>query len=152
MADSTQLQTRPGVELYRLRTTADLAELTKIRHQLRESLAQLNGADELAAFLNKLELAVVETATNVIRHACRSERAKTLTHIVSLDAGLLTYEIVHDGIAFDGTDLETPEEIGPAEGGMGLFIIAQCVDSISYCQTDDGLQAIVLTKSLNKRE
>lgn len=148
MTESTTYPTRTGVELYRLRTAADLAELTVIRHQLRESLSQLSGAVELPEFINELELAVVETATNVIRHACQCEPARTLTHIISIDAGLLTYQIVHDGIAFDGGD--GTNEIEPAEGGMGLFIIAQCVDSISYSPSCDGLQAIVLTKALSK--
>ncbi|MDA0590139.1 MAG: ATP-binding protein [Planctomycetota bacterium] len=152
MTDSTTFQLRAGVELYRLHTAADLSELTRIRHQLRESVALLDGSVDLPDFLNELELAIVETATNVIRHACQSEPARTLTHIVSVDDGLLTYEIVHDGIAFEGGDRDVPEEIEPAEGGMGLFIIAQCVDSISYSPSCDGLQAIVLTKSLNKGE
>jgi anti-sigma regulatory factor (Ser/Thr protein kinase) len=152
MTEDTTTQTRTGVELYRLHTAADLSELTRIRHQLRESVALLDGSVDLPDFLNELELAVVETATNVIRHTCQCEPARTLTHIVSVDGGLLTYEIVHDGIAFEGGDGDVPEEIEPAEEGMGLFIIAQCVDSISYCPSCDGLQAIVLTKSLNKGE
>ena len=151
MTETTNIETRSGVELYRLQTDADLSELTHIRHALRESVANLSGAEELQGFLNELELAVVETATNVIRHACQ-EPARTLTHIVSIQSGLLTYEIVHDGLAVDGGKRDVPEEIEPAEGGMGLFIIAQCVDSISYSPTTDGLQAIVLTKSLNKGE
>ena len=131
MTEDTTTQTRTGVELYRLHTAADLSELTRIRHQLRESVALLDGSVDLPDFLNELELAVVETATNVIRHTCQCEPARTLTHIVSVDV---------------------PEEIEPAEEGMGLFIIAQCVDSIALGPSCDGLQAIVLTKSLNKGE
>lgn len=151
MTSSTINETGTGVELYRLQTSADLRELTRIRHALRESVAELPGADNLQEFLNEMELAVVETASNVIRHAC-PDRDRTLTHIVSLQSGLLTYEIVHDGIGFEGAESEVPEVTDPAEGGMGLFIIAQCVDSISYSPATDGLQAIVLTKTLNTAE
>ena len=41
MTENTTTQTRTGVELYRLHTAADLSELTRIRHQLRESVALL---------------------------------------------------------------------------------------------------------------
>ncbi len=137
-----------SAEQRELEVPADLAELSRIRRHLREACGLLAVSDP--EFINELELAVVETVTNVIRHSCQGGTGQQLIHRVSRCEDELQYAVTHNGDAFDSDSADVPDEIEPAEGGMGLFIIRQCVDAVTYESTDDGRQRITLSKKLAK--
>lgn len=84
-----------------------------------------------------LELAVVEAATNVVRHAYGGRGGRVDLELSREDA-VITLAVVDDGTAFDPTRVPPPREPDPAdpstwpEGGMGLPIIRAACDELRY--------------------
>ena len=81
---------------------------------------------------DKLNLAAIEVATNIIRHVS-SPLADTsfVLHLLQLPT-TLTLEFYYVGAPFDPTQAEAPDFSGQKEGGFGLFIIQNCVDQVDY--------------------
>lgn len=100
--------------------------LAEIRHWLSERV-QLSPTQH-----DKLNLAAVEVATNIIRHVS-APLADTpfVLHLLQLPT-TLTLEFYYVGAPFDPTLAEAPDFSGKKEGGFGLFIIQNCVDQVDY--------------------
>jgi anti-sigma regulatory factor (Ser/Thr protein kinase) len=129
-----------------LETTTDLGELTRIRKHLRgvcETLEQFRGKGRE---IGELELAVIEAVTNVIRHSVDDAEHHAISHKITVAGSKLVYAIEHRGQSFDPTSVDVPDSIKPMEGGMGLFIMEQFLDEVSYTQIDKNTQCILLTK------
>lgn len=84
-----------------------------------------------------LELAVVEAATNVVRHAYGGRGGRVELDLAR-EGAVLTLSVVDSGTAFDPTCVPAPREPDPAdpstwpEGGMGLPIIRAACDELRY--------------------
>ena len=84
-----------------------------------------------------LELALVEAATNVVRHAYGGRGGRVEVEL-SREGSAITLAVVDSGIAFDPTSVPPPREPDPAdpstwpEGGMGLPIIRAACDELRY--------------------
>ncbi len=124
---------------------SDLAELAKLREFCSDvfSLACPNrDVREDDKFIN-VQLALNEACANVMEHGYDFVPEQPIRCVASWDDKQLCFHIEHEGKAF-----VEPEQIAqidrPLEGGMGLFLIQQCVDQVQYCQTDSGRQCIRL--------
>lgn len=119
-------------------------------------LAQAEGGDELAAAM--LELAVVEAATNLLRHGLVGQVANV--EILATRSGAHVVVILQDQGQtipqgqFDqalARLVERPEAEAPEalpEGGWGLALIQQSVRHWQY-RVEDGLNQLVLWADLN---
>ena len=57
-------------------------------------------------------------------------------------------QIIHAGRPYTYDEENVPEVVMPKEGGMGLYLISMCVDSISNFVRPDGTSQIRLIKTL----
>lgn len=84
-----------------------------------------------------LELAVVEAATNVVRHAYGGRGGRVDLELAR-DGATIALSVVDSGTAFDPTGVPAPREPDPGdpstwpEGGMGLPIIRAACDELHY--------------------
>jgi serine/threonine-protein kinase RsbW len=102
-----------------------------------------NALDEIAR--HRWELAAVEAASNIIRHAYQG-RPGVVQLTTEVYPGRLMLSLRHQGRPFEpapGAE-EAPDE--PGEGGMGLYLIRTCTDEVRYSQEADGWSSIEMTK------
>lgn len=84
-----------------------------------------------------LELAVVEAATNVVRHAYRGQGGRVDLEL-SREGRVIVLAVVDTGLSFDPTRVPPPRDLDPddpstwPEGGMGLPIIRAACDELRY--------------------
>ncbi|MCP9760560.1 PAS domain S-box protein [Aquitalea sp. S1-19] len=103
-----------------------MSELASLRSWIREH------ARLAEARLDALELATVEVATNIIRHAraelCDADfvaRLRQHEHTIVL-------ELCYIGDCFDPNKAPEPDFSGNSDGGFGVFIIRKSVNRVSY--------------------
>jgi anti-sigma regulatory factor (Ser/Thr protein kinase) len=88
-----------------------------------------------------LELAVVEAATNVVRHAYGGRGGRVEVELAR-EGKAIALTVLDSGISFDPTLVPPPREPDPAdpstwpEGGMGLPIIRAACDELRYASGD----------------
>jgi len=113
------------------------------------------GFSELDAY--QLELCVVEAINNVIIHAYGKEAGHEVEVIFSLHQDKLVIDVCDAGKTMAHDVLEKknlssldfdPEDLGSIpEGGMGLVIIKEIMDSTGY-KTENGKNCLTMTKKL----
>lgn len=97
-----------------------------------------------------LELALVEAATNVVRHAYKGREGATIALALGRDGAQMWVSIRDRGSAFDPSSIPEPEEPDPddpstwPEGGMGLPIMRSACDRLEYLTTPDGENRLTL--------
>lgn len=105
----------------------------------KELASQILNEEALA----EVELAVVEAINNTIKHACSGSDKYQITINFKLTEKSITIDLADQGkaldqalfqsmvkkdcIEFDRDDIESYPE-----GGMGLFIIQNCMDEVTY--------------------
>jgi len=122
-----------------------LKELDNFRSFLKENLGNEQppiAEDALAA----LELAAVEAATNIMRHAHGDLPDESFTFVMHRNPGDLALEYLYHGTPFDRSTAREPDFSGQREGGFGLFIIDEIMDRVEYSDNGKGLIRIVLGK------
>lgn len=92
------------------------------------AVAPLAGAADEARF--RVELALTEVLTNILRHSGGSAPIRVRWRASGCGLQVL---LVADGVAFDMSraDAQLPIEL-LAEGGRGLFLIRECVTRLGY--------------------
>ncbi|HEY7168879.1 MAG TPA: SpoIIE family protein phosphatase [Candidatus Binatia bacterium] len=128
-----------------LQIRSDLKELRRAREFVRlfcHDLSEL--LDE--ATVAKLELAVNEAASNIMKHAYQG-RADQL---IDIDAEALPTQVSvrlhHLGDPFDPSTISPPALDGSQESGFGIYLISQSVDAVRYYRDERGKNCIALTK------
>jgi len=108
--------------------------------------------------LNKLTLAVDEAVTNVMEHAYEYDLEGEMHIQVVLEANDTQFvACIRDwGKAFDPTAVPTPDLTRHvAEGrrhGLGIFLIRQIMDEVSYRSTPEGCNELRLLKRAKASE
>ena len=115
-----------------LRLFADLSRLATIRQFVAQTGHDL-GLDERMIY--ELQLAVDEASTNVVRHAYGGQGGEVEVTVEEIESGVRM--IVRDwGEPFDPMRVPAPDVSAPLEqrklGGLGLFLISQVMDSVSF--------------------
>lgn len=104
------------------------------------------GIDDGAAM--ELNLALVETANNIVQHGGEGAGGKIgLSVELSAERAIL---VLTDGGPPAPADLFTVDATAPdplAESGRGMMILHQCVDSVAY-DSKGGVNTLTLTKRL----
>ena len=102
-----------------------------------------------------LELAVVEAATNVVRHAYEGKGGRVEVELAR-EGNAMTLSVVDSGRSFDPTRVPPPRELDPddpstwPEGGMGLPIIRAACDELRY-RSEGGKNRLTLHLTLGER-
>ena len=103
-----------------------------------------------------LELAVVEAATNVVRHAYGGRGGRVDVELAR-EGNAIDLSVVDSGASFDPTRVPPPREPDPAdpstwpEGGMGLPIIRASCDELRY-RSEEGRNRLTLFLRLDGPE
>ncbi|WP_163295764.1 ATP-binding protein [Desulfovibrio sp. JC022] len=84
-----------------------------------------------------IDLAVSEAVSNAIRHSNSPEDSSIALRLIS-DGTKLIIEVEDSGPGFDFELIQTPDLNTPQEGGYGLFLIKQVMDSVKYERRQDG--------------
>jgi len=103
-----------------------------------------------------IELCVVEAITNSIKHACCGESGHEITVVFTLTQEDVTFDICDTGACsmnpevLDKAVIEPPginisDIEGIAEGGRGLGIMKEIMDSVTY-RSEAGENCLTLTK------
>jgi serine/threonine-protein kinase RsbW len=101
-----------------------------------------------------LELAVVEAATNVVRHAYGGRGGRVEVELAR-DGREVELSVLDAGLSFDPTRVPAPREPDPGdpatwpEGGMGLPIIRAACDELRY-RSEDGRNRLTLLLTVDE--
>lgn len=107
-----------------------------------------------ASSVDDIELAVVEVVNNCIEHACADSDKHQISIEFWLNKDSLSIEISDQGKAIDPAWLDSfnadfdfdPDDLeNLPEGGMGLKIVKNCMDEVSY-QNSNERNCWLLTK------
>lgn len=112
---------------------------------IRQKIAEV-ALDQSEEFVNMLQLAAFESATNIIRHSPARLKNAPITLALSRTAQSISVELIYEGAPFVPPDTTSPDFSGNSEGGFGLFIISSSVDQVTYDSPMPGLARIRLVK------
>jgi serine phosphatase RsbU (regulator of sigma subunit)/anti-sigma regulatory factor (Ser/Thr protein kinase) len=93
-----------------------------------------------------LILASFEAATNIIRHARLLVGDATITCRITRESDALAVEMVYPSESFTAPTQVNPDMSGESEGGFGLYIIEQSVDSVEYASPMPGVASVRVVK------
>ena len=130
-----------------------------ILHNQVEQISQLEGfiseiADETGmdpALAMSMNLALEEAVTNVVLYAYPEGTDGEVNIDARFDKGILTFVLKDSGVPFDPTAKEDADiTLGIEErpiGGLGIFLVKQLMDTVSY-NYSDGCNILTMTKKL----
>ncbi len=124
----------------RLDITNTLEESKKLPAFIEELSSEYGLSPTLS---NTLNLALEEALVNVIQYAypAGTTGAISLTASVSTDTKVLTFTLRDKGIAFNPLEASAPDiTLGVEDrpiGGLGIFLVKQLMDSVSYQRLGD---------------
>lgn len=103
----------------------------------------------------RLELAVVEAVTNVVKYGYADRSDGEIELHISKSDEFLEFSIIDEGAPFDPSqaalfhfDAQNLEEL--PESGMGILLIRDAVDDLSYARKD-GKNHLTLRKRISRR-
>lgn len=130
-----------------------------ILHNQVEQISQLECfiseiADETGmdtALAMSMNLALEEAVTNVVLYAYPEGTDGEVNIDARFDKGILTFVLKDSGVPFDPTAKEDADiTLGVEErpiGGLGIFLVKQLMDTVSY-NYSDGCNILTMTKKL----
>ncbi|GAB6139292.1 ATP-binding protein [Methylosoma difficile] len=102
-----------------------------IGEQLAKKLEGYNGDKDALAY--HLNLVLTEATANAIKHSADPHHGNdTVRILITIDDTLLNIKVFDHGQGFDLETVPLPDFEHPQEGGMGLFLIKNLMDSVSY--------------------
>ena len=130
--------------LARLEITSELRQLSRVRDFIN-AFCQGPDAPAIAEPIRwQLALGINEAVANIIRHAYQGRTGEPIHIAAMATAQRVRIEIAHQGQPWCPAAIPLPQAAGGSEGGYGLFIMENYIDTVSY---DRG--RILLEKSLN---
>jgi anti-sigma regulatory factor (Ser/Thr protein kinase) len=131
-----------------LHLTNDVMEVPRLTDFIND-VCQSLGIEEVLTM--QLTLAVEEAAVNVMNYAYEPGTVGTVDLDAETGDGELKIIISDSGVAFDPTqkaeaDITLTAEERPI-GGLGIFLVRQIMDNVSY-RRQDGRNILTLTKKL----
>lgn len=120
---------------YHLKLPIDTANLEIVREFVARIARNLGFTNEE---VYRIELAVDEASTNVIKHAYKGdERNRKYIHIdVTTYENRIEINVIDQGKGFDPSKIKTPEMKAYLKkmkrGGLGLYLIKTLMDKVDY--------------------
>ena len=132
-----------------MRFEAELENLSHIRRFV-QARAEALGADTEA--VSDLMIAANEAASNIVVHGYQ-ERSGVIDVEVTQKGDFLEVRLRDQAPPFDPTTIPPPDTTLPLEqrpyGGMGMHLIRQLVDDVTYRFTPQGGNELILAKRPN---
>jgi serine/threonine-protein kinase RsbW len=133
-------------EVATLHISSNLTNLSEVRRFIQQTAVALTNDIEA---IGDLVLAVDEAITNIIVHGYQNGSGE-IEVCLSVAKNALTIGLNDRAPAYDPTDLPIPDTKAPLgmrkPGGMGVHMIRNLVDEVSYERTPDGWNKFILTK------
>lgn len=130
-----------------LEIRSDLRDLGRAREFVRAFCRDLPGTKLDEEFVGKMELAVTEACSNIMKHAYHGRSDQQVHLEVEGFPDRITIRLHHLGDAFDPSGVPQPRLDGSQQSGFGVYFITQCVDAVRYYRDERGRNCIALTKS-----
>lgn len=120
-------------------------------HEFISGVADEAGLDMSASM--GIDLAVEEAVVNVMNYAYPKDVLGTISIIATIGKDELTFVITDGGKPFDPTQQTDADTTSPVDerpiGGLGIYLMRQNMDEVSYERTDDK-NILTMRKKLNK--
>lgn len=129
------------------RFSADLKNLSISAEMVRQCRDVLSIPSKIG---QEIDLAVSESVSNAIRHSNSVGDASIALRLIS-DGQKLIIEVEDSGEGFEFELIGTPDLDVPHEGGYGLFLIKQVMDSVKYERRQD-VNVLTMEKHLSAKE
>jgi anti-sigma regulatory factor (Ser/Thr protein kinase) len=97
--------------------------------------------------VSQLELAITDALSNIMRHAYRGRTDQRIQLDIEAFADRLVLRLHHLGETFDPSAVKTPAFDGSEDGGFGMYIIEQSVDTVRYYRDERGRNCISMVKN-----
>lgn len=137
-------QTPQPLETLELTVPSEASQMEKVRGFVAQACARCPGHDEEGTM--KLELAVHEAATNIIKHAYRGKGDCPIHVVARVFTDRVEIRLHHKGEALD-VARGVPRELDYSrDNGFGLYIIGQAANEVNYSADEDGNSCVRLTK------
>ena len=131
-----------------LELVAELPQLEPLNDAI-DAFAEAQAWSPEALF--QVKLAVEEVVVNVMSYGGEGGRVPLIRFSLVQHEGQVSIEIADNGVAFDPLDRPPPDLESSLEdravGGLGVFLVRQMMDSVSY-RRDDGWNRLALAKAL----
>ena len=86
--------------------------------------------------VNKIELAVDEACTNVIKHAYEKDKKQPIDIAIQIEYNKFTVIVTDRGKGFDVSKIKTPDMkeylIEMRVGGLGIFLMHSLMDEVDF--------------------
>jgi anti-sigma regulatory factor (Ser/Thr protein kinase) len=122
--------------------TSETCRLAEVRKEVRQFLGK-NGFDECATEL--MVLALDEACTNIIRHAYASCSKPVRLEMTALRA-MVRFVLRDYGKSCDPKKIKSRELEDIRPGGLGVHIIKQAFDNVTYSPQSKGTRLILEKK------
>jgi serine/threonine-protein kinase RsbW len=134
------------VDIYSLRTTAELKNLGKIRDFVEIAATALGFTADLVP---NTQLAVDEAATNIMLHGYQGQGGRFELEVERVENDLVI-RLRDEAAPFDPTTLPSPDLTLPLSqrpiGGLGVHLIRQTMDEVVHRVTAAGGNELTLIK------
>lgn len=131
-----------------LQIAAELNNLAVIRRFIQEKSALLQADEDT---ISDVVLAVDEVVNNIIVHGYRNKsgmiEVKVGRHQDRLSVCLRDYAPAFDPTTLPAPDINLPLEQRPL-GGMGVYLVMELMDKVSYRAPDQGGNELTLEKRI----
>lgn len=118
---------------YQLKVPSQTDNLELIREFVSRVAAKVGFDSE---DVNKIELAIDEACTNVIKHAYEKNSRQPIDIAIKLDYDKLTIIVTDQGRGFNVDDIKTPdmkEYLAEMRvGGLGIFLMKNLMDEVKF--------------------
>lgn len=98
--------------------------------------------------VGNLQLAVDEAVTNIIRHSLKNDFNRTIEAELVLAERALEVVFRDDGEPAGKEDLKPKEPSPKRPGGLGLYLMHECMDKVSYERLSNDQNQLCLVKYL----
>lgn len=106
--------------------------------------------------VNKIELAIDEACTNVIKHAYQHNEKQDIDIAIKIDYQKMVIVVTDRGKSFQMKDVDLPDmKSYLAElrvGGLGIYLMKTLMDEVDYKTEPDGQNKVRMVKYLLKKD
>ena len=132
---------------FEIKILSDYDNVAKVNKEVREILED-EGVESY--ILNAFEICIMESVNNVIKHSYKEQKNNYICVKLKIDSKLIEMEIIDEGeprLKFEIPDLDfDPKDINNLpESGMGLYIMKQLMDELTY-NSKSGKNYFILKK------
>ena len=142
---------RPALARDALAIRSHLRELRAVRSFVRQFCTEHVRTAPNDGFIDDLELAVTEAASNIMRHAYLGHADQWIRVEAEASSEAVSMRLRHLGRPFAPDD-EPKLPRGNRETGLGRYIIAHSVDRVFYQHDEFGRNGVSLVKFLKSRK